>query len=235
MLDFIAGTGWMERTILFYGYYQPKSSDAFDGFAYEIPLAYFLVIFSFFVVSLVLILIQMGIVFKKSTLEEKGKTWERYARIVFSSWDFTVESESNSRQRKRLIHQNILTELGDEKHKKRHETMSSCQKCSLYTCRCIINFIILAMLVGAGFLIHFVQGKSTELTTHNRNANTVVKLLLEFLPSMTITAIGVVYPIFFRLVLAGSAIVAPCVTKITIFRANAHDEGEGICPVLWDS
>lgn len=197
ILDFLSGTGWMERTILFYGYYQPKNSKIVSGFTYDIPLAYFLVVFFFFVVSLLLILIQTGVVFRRSTLEEKGKTWERYGRIVFSSWDFTVESENSSRQRKRLIYQNIMTELEDEKHKHRHETMTSCQICSLYTCRLIINLVIVALLAGAGFLIYFVQGKSAEYTTQNPSADNFVKLLMEYLPSITITLLGVIYPIIF--------------------------------------
>jgi len=39
--------------------------------------------------------------------------------------------------------------------------MTGCQKCGLYTVRFFVNFLILALLGGAGYLIYFVQDFST--------------------------------------------------------------------------
>ena len=57
VLSLFAGTGWMEATPMFYGYYDGTYTFEFEGVSFDFPLAFFLVILVIMMVNLLLIVI----------------------------------------------------------------------------------------------------------------------------------------------------------------------------------
>ncbi|XP_074927367.1 voltage-gated chloride channel TMC4 [Chelonoidis abingdonii] len=100
LMDLLSGTGFMELTHLFYGYYQ-NSAVHFVGFSYNIPLAYLLSVLGYFSVCLLWIVRRAVHLLKRSLVSENGAL-NTYSNKVFAGWDFclgpgtTVHMKHNS-------------------------------------------------------------------------------------------------------------------------------------------
>ncbi|XP_076312107.1 transmembrane channel-like protein 7 isoform X2 [Tachypleus tridentatus] len=105
--DFMQGTGWMELTLLFYGYYNHSKLNLFGtASVYNFPLAYLLTTLAYFLVSLVLMVgyTTEGV---KETLMTSESQLHKYCNMVFAGWDFCIEDKKTAR----LKHNSITREL----------------------------------------------------------------------------------------------------------------------------
>ena len=120
--DTIQGTGWMEITLAFYGYYQPAyvtfyqiSSMPSPNFIhdhsvlkwsnaeyYSVGLGYELVIFSVYILCLACIAKSVANGFKENI--SLGRTWfHRYSDLAFASWDFCIDKTKVANVKKKAI------------------------------------------------------------------------------------------------------------------------------------
>ncbi|XP_021352352.1 transmembrane channel-like protein 7 isoform X1 [Mizuhopecten yessoensis] len=201
IVDFLQGTGWMESTALFLGWYDANEYSmgtvGSHNFNYIMPLAIFLTVIVIFIISLV-VMAQASV---KGFRENIAKTGDavRYTYNVklFCSWDYSVTEELWSTIKQKSVYKDIVAELAESKFRKTRKNMTSNQKCGLYTKRFLVNFLILAMLGGAAYLIFYVQKFSTETTS----SDSFVLLLIQYLPSITLGALNGLLPIIFEVLI----------------------------------
>lgn len=55
-------------------------------------------------------------------------------------------------------------DLSDQRHEQESQSRTSGEKCRLYTIRVLVNFIIIALLIGAGAAIYFAQDFSSSVS-----------------------------------------------------------------------
>lgn len=198
VLDFLSGTGWMEKTILFFGVYFPIEVNV-GSIPYNFPLAYLLVLGFSFLASIILLLVFAGRSFRAAVVNEKSISGNRYCNSILAGWDYSLINEKNAGLKVNMLYNEVIGNIRDDDHYEEMKNMGKGRRCCLYTVRALINILILGLLGGAGYLIYFVQHQSSNYTAANTDPGSFIRLLMEYLPSITIALIGAILPIIFKI------------------------------------
>ncbi|KAK7483769.1 hypothetical protein BaRGS_00024985 [Batillaria attramentaria] len=220
ILDFFQGTGWLEQTMVFYGYY---SGNGLSGSSYNLSLAYMLVCICCLISSLILMGRNVARSFRDSILNEGDGTTE-FCNKVFGTWDYTLTDESSCEIKHKSIRYELLSDMHEQEFLREREKrlQKRSKKCKLYTMRIVINIFICLVLGAAAYCIYYVISFSTEYASDHSDAsgtwNELLLLLVQFLPSITITVLNALLPILFEKVVVGEEYTAAFVIKITLIR-----------------
>lgn len=166
-LDVIQGTGWMERTILFYGIYSNQIYEYYlrdvwnDVLYYNMPLAYILVAISWFLFSLIAIVKSAAKGFKERLIENEGQFY-LYCNLVFGGWDFCINNDKSSVIKHKALFNEIRGCLEEERFKEEKQLRSRENRIFLYLKRFLINIVVLAILVAAGAVIYYAFNYSMD-------------------------------------------------------------------------
>jgi len=100
--DILQGTGWLELTFSFYGYYHPARVILADTQYFNISLGYMLTILFALLLSLVCMTKSVA-----TALQDNiglGKAWlHKYSDLIFTSWDFCIDKANVADQKKKTI------------------------------------------------------------------------------------------------------------------------------------
>ncbi|KAF6017965.1 TMC7 [Bugula neritina] len=204
--DFFQGTGFMEDTSLFYGFYSSSSLNVnIKGISdyvetYNLPLAYLLVTIIYLLTSLIL-MIRSSARGYRDNLSESGVSTSKYSSKAFTSWDYALSDARNIVLKKKGIYQHITHDLHEDRDLERRNARSNAAKCFLWTKRVAVNLFVLGCLGGSGYVIYLVTHVSTEATENKElyeSWHTAVQLLVQFSPSLTLTALSSVLPVLFE-------------------------------------
>nr|XP_022314925.1 transmembrane channel-like protein 7 isoform X3 [Crassostrea virginica] len=216
--DFLQGSGWMEKTAMFYGFYDSQDL-TFGMWSYVMPLAYLMT-------SLVILLLSL-ITMARYTMQSFRENLEdvnekhQYCNRVFGGWDFALSEVETAELKHRSLYKDLVGELAEQRHHLARKNMSSNEKCRLYTARFFINFLVFCILVGSGYLIYWVTDWVTSFLAApdaKTNNDAFIVLLVEFLPSLTITALNGIVPLIFGLVVKAENYTPEFTIKITLIR-----------------
>ncbi|XP_063370532.1 transmembrane channel-like protein 7 isoform X2 [Cydia amplana] len=157
--DVIQGTGWMERTILFYGVYSNQIYTYFlEGLLnsqmyYNMPLAYILVPISWALLSLIAIVKTGAKGFKERLVESEGQFY-MYCNLVFGGWDFCIHNDKSAKIKHKAIYNEVKGCLEQERFKEEKQLRSRETQILLHLKRILINLIVFAILLASGILIY---------------------------------------------------------------------------------
>ncbi|KAL3877097.1 hypothetical protein ACJMK2_034852, partial [Sinanodonta woodiana] len=220
ILDFIQGTGWMERTAMFYGYYS-NAEVKLSTSEYNIPLAYFLATCFALLVSLLLMARNTAKSFRESVMDQENKkNRANFCYSVFTVWDYSVNETEAVCLKQKNISIALTADLSEQRFDRVISQRTGTDKCGIYTIRFFVNFLIICMLGGAGAAIYFAQDFSSGFTNSSsiNNYHSLVKLLIQFLPSIVITLLNAIYPIIFGLLVILEKYRPVFVIKISLIR-----------------
>ncbi|PSN50086.1 Transmembrane channel-like protein 7 [Blattella germanica] len=183
-LDWVQGTGDMERTIMFYGYYNYKllSADGGPPF-YNLPLAY----------------VAVAVVY------------------LLGSWDYCIHNEKSANIKHKALYHEMKACLEAERLEEERQNRSRDEMTRLVLTRCIINLIVLVVLSGALALIYFTFTFAREKLEQD-DIDQLYKLLLEFLPSITIVGLNLLVPNLFTYLVSFERYSPLFVVRITLLR-----------------
>ncbi|KAJ8959361.1 hypothetical protein NQ318_022047 [Aromia moschata] len=194
VLDLVQGTGILERTVLFYGFY---SSEVLSYMAadvtmyYNLPLAY---------------ISAKG--FKERLVEGEGQFYQ-YCNLIFGGWDFCIQEEKAANMKHKAIYSEIKAILETEKLEEERQSRTRNEWYKIVFSRVVVNIIVVAILGACACGIYFVFNYSTaQLETFQTNSTEITtsesfqQLLYEFLPSMTIVGLNIVVPFLFKYLIA---------------------------------
>uniref|UniRef100_A0A8C1VHJ2 Transmembrane channel-like protein n=2 Tax=Cyprinus carpio TaxID=7962 RepID=A0A8C1VHJ2_CYPCA len=187
-LDLVSGTGFMEYSYLFYGYYNNSMIES-NGFSYNIPLAYLLTAAFYFLFCLICMIIRMG-VSARLVIVTGGGAAGGYSMLVFTGWDHGLQGDRATKLKQNNVRHRLQVDLEEERLKKRAASLTLGQTVSLYALRVFLNLIVL-ILIGATF---YGIAEATQFS-QSRKTTGFVGLLLQYLPSMVITASNFVVPL----------------------------------------
>ncbi|KAH3863483.1 hypothetical protein DPMN_026472 [Dreissena polymorpha] len=196
ILDFLQGTGWMEDTAMFNGFYTDKKLELAAS-NYNMPLAYFLVTVAVMLVSLVVMVHNTLSNFKNTVMAKENTSKVNYCNAVFAGVDFNISQLESMGLKQKSIRLGLVSELEEQRHEMQVKNRTSGEKCKVYTARFFVNFIIILMLGGAGAAIYYAQDYSADFTTQPdvaTNYHSLVILLVQFLPSIVIGVLNGAYP-----------------------------------------
>ncbi|KAH3720420.1 hypothetical protein DPMN_063319 [Dreissena polymorpha] len=201
ILDFFQGTGWMEDTAMFNGFYTDKKLELAAS-NYNMPLAYFLVTVAVMLISLVVMVHNTLSNLKNTVMPKENTSKVNVCNVVFAGLDFNIAQLESMVLKLKSIHLGLVSELQEQRHKKEKKNRTSEEKYKVYTARFFVNFNIILMLGGAGVAIYYAQEFSADFTTQPdvaTNYHSLVILLVQFLPSIVIGVLNGAYPVIFGL------------------------------------
>lgn len=166
-LDIIQGTGFMERTILFYGVYSDQIYEYYvndlleNQLYFNMPMAYILVAISWVLLSLIAIVKTAAKGFKERLVENEGQFY-KYCNLVFGGWDFCIHNDKSAKIKHKALHNEIKGYLEEEKLIEERQLRTRESQIFIYFKRFLINLIVFAILIGSGLLIYFAFNFSTD-------------------------------------------------------------------------
>ncbi|XP_041363437.1 transmembrane channel-like protein 7 isoform X2 [Gigantopelta aegis] len=218
VLDFMKGTGWMERTELFYGVYFNKSytvpGKSEDG-TYNMSLAYMLATWICFLISFMLIVKNSGKSVKEAVTDQENTT-TMYCNKVFGGWDFCISNPKTATQKQASLAQELKADLNEYRRRILNAEKTRCQRYRLYMIRLIINLFVLAILGATLYLVYWTT--QTLLDLRKQNLSEIVDLIVEYLPSLTVTFLNFVIPLMFSKVVIAEQYSPSFELKLTLFR-----------------
>ncbi|KAL4239388.1 TMC domain [Mactra antiquata] len=195
VLDLIQGTGWMEKTVFFYGYYSNKEVTIPSG-TYNIPFAYLMVTLVILVVSLI---VMVHHTFTKYTdtivaSEKSSSKTPTFFISVCCGWDYRINGDKPVLFQHKNMYHRLFGDLEDLKHELEKQRQSRGRRCCLWFTRIFTS------------------------ENDSNDYNMMIILFVQYLPSTIIAAINAIYPILFMLVVKLEKYRPSFVIKITILR-----------------
>ncbi|KAF1430450.1 Transmembrane channel-like protein 7, partial [Spheniscus magellanicus] len=199
--DLLSGTGFLEVTSLFYGYY---TIDAvwLSSPRYNLPLAYLLTTFAYLALSLLWIIKRSVEGFKQNLVHDEDQ-FQSYCNKVFAGWDFCITDPRAAWLKHRSLQYELQTDLEEERLKRKIADRTMKEKLRIYSLRIFINIIVIAVLSGCFYCIYratvFSQENSNVSIGHDdvSNTNFQANLLVQYLPSIVITLANFIAPQIF--------------------------------------
>ncbi|XP_036394554.1 transmembrane channel-like protein 7 [Megalops cyprinoides] len=186
-IDLLTGTGFMEYSYLFYGYYN-NTVEVRDDFSYNIPIAYILTAAFYFIFCLICIIIRMGGVIRV-TVKTGGRAVGGYSMLVFTSWDYGLQGERGTRLKQNNIRYQLQVDLEEECLKLQAASLTLAQTIGLYSLRVLLNVIVLGLIGGAFYCIFL----ATEFS-QSQSETDFLSLAVQYLPSIVITVSNFLVP-----------------------------------------
>eukprot|EP00079_Xenopus_tropicalis_P039283 XP_017953054.1 PREDICTED: transmembrane channel-like protein 7 [Xenopus tropicalis] len=197
IIDLLSGTGFLELTYLFYGYYTIETV-TFYVFNYSLPLAYVLVTISCLLLSIAWIVKRAVNGFKQSLVHDEDK-FQSYCNKIFAGWDFCITDQYSASLKHSSLQYELKTDLAEERIRQRKQKRTRGETFRIYFFRFLLNIIVIGVLAGSFYAIYRATVYSLE------NSNTVsgsnadpINLLVEYLPSIVITIANIVTPLIFE-------------------------------------
>ncbi|KAK2543991.1 transmembrane channel-like protein 7 [Columba livia] len=193
--DLLSGTGFLEVTSLFYGYYTIDAA-WLSVLNYNLPLAYLLATFAYLALSLIWIIKRSVNGFKHNLVHGEDQ-FQSYCNKVFAGWDFCITDPNAAQLKHRSLLYELQTDLEEERLKQKIADRTMKEKLRIYSLRICINIIVIAVLSGCFYSIYRATVFSQENSNDVSNTNFQANLLVQYLPSIVITLANFIAPQIF--------------------------------------
>lgn len=193
VLDFFLGTGYLDRSPVFYGFYTRGS---LDFSCLNTPLLYLCAALILYFISLILIVRRTAVGYKHMWI--LGKQYNTFvSHKIFCGWDYTIQDPAAAVLKHSFIKNDLKLFLDEQSFTLREAQRTLGQWIRLYLLRVFLNLTVLCLLGGAFYLIYFATIMS-QLESQKRGHYWLLSLFLQYLPPITITTVNMFLPHVFR-------------------------------------
>ncbi|NXH21244.1 TMC7 protein, partial [Bucco capensis] len=217
--DLLSGTGFLEVTSLFYGYYTIDAA-WISIMRYNLPLAYLLATFAYLALSLLWIIKRSVEGFKQNLVRDEDQ-FQSYCNKVFAGWDFCITDPNAARLKHRSLLYELQTDLAEERLKQKIADRTMKEKLRIYSLRIFINVIVIAVLSGCFYSIYratvFSQENSNVSIRHDIRADSA-NLIVQYLPSIVITLANFIAPLIFSFLITFEDYSPAFEVRLTLMR-----------------
>ncbi|XP_043570812.1 transmembrane channel-like protein 7 isoform X2 [Chiloscyllium plagiosum] len=199
ILDLFSGTGFMELSYMFYGYYK---SDVYQDVNYKLPLAYLLTMFLYFLLCFSWIIGRIVNGFKQECMHEKNYS-TRHSTKIFTLWDFCIKETIMATLKKQSIVNDLKIDLQEQTCRRRKAERSTEDRLFLYFIRFVLNLFIMILLTGAFYCIYQATTTSQQFQrrgSENKEMYFVIEFFMEYLPPIVISISNILLPFLFRII-----------------------------------
>ncbi|XP_072259529.1 transmembrane channel-like protein 8 isoform X2 [Pyxicephalus adspersus] len=193
LLDIFSGTGVMEDTYLFYGYYSEMTG---AESSFNTRVAYLLTPLIFLSVCS-LGLLQCTV---KGITQRRIRTRDYRTPIsirVFAGWDFCVQGAGTSVLKQRSLSIDLKSHLAEELWFWRNTQISTSERIRVLILRVLLNCLILAMMASGFYCIYIATGISQDY--QEKSGSLVAGLVIQYLAPIVISLVLLILPQFFML------------------------------------
>ncbi|XP_045073590.1 transmembrane channel-like protein 7 [Coregonus clupeaformis] len=191
VLDFFVGSGFLERSPVFYGFYACSSLDLQ---CLNTPLLFLLGTLTVLILSLVMVVHRTVVGYKHTWL--LGNHYNIHMSYkVFCGWDFCIHDPEAAAHKLSFIRNELKLYLEEERFQQREARRTLGQWAHLYSLRGLLHFLVLVLLGGAFCLIYY----ATMASQAERSGDyLIIRVLLHYLPPIVITLVNFFLPHVFR-------------------------------------
>lgn len=158
ILDLVQGTGFMEKTLMFYGMYtnrifgdeQPDST-----LFYNLPLAYVCIGAAYLLLSLIAIVRAAAREFKDRLVEGEGQFYQ-YCNLIFGGWDFCIHNEKSAFIKHKALYNEIVGLLQAKRMEYERHNRSRDVMFKLTIIRLLVNLLVIIILAAAAVVIYIL-------------------------------------------------------------------------------
>ncbi|GAB0099050.1 Transmembrane channel-like protein [Sergentomyia squamirostris] len=184
IVDIIQGTGFMEKTLMFYGMYSNRiygyHADVNASLIvlpktlyYDLPLAFVCTTLACFLISLIAIVRAASKEFKDRLVEGEGQFYQ-YCNLVFGGWDFCIHNEKSAEIKHKALFNEIKGLLMAKKMEFERFNRTSDIMAKLIVTRLFINCIVLIILAASAVIIYYLLNVSLAYLDPNYTPDTVL-------------------------------------------------------------
>ncbi|KAI1896062.1 hypothetical protein AGOR_G00090930 [Albula goreensis] len=196
--DLLSGTGFLEGTYLFYGFYKVQAIN-YPRFTYNLPLAYVLVTIAYLFLSLIWIVKRSASGFKRKLVQDEDR-FQSFCNKIFAGWDFCITNENAARLKRSSLLYELKTDLEEERTKQKIADRTRKDKCRIYVLRVVLNVFVIAVLATCFYSIYRATIFSQE-SQMRPTGNVILDLIYEYLPSIVITLANFITPLMFTMII----------------------------------
>ncbi|XP_037328859.2 transmembrane channel-like protein 7 isoform X1 [Pungitius pungitius] len=190
VLDFFLGSGYLDRSPVFFGFYTRGSLNLQ---CLNTPLLYLAGMFLILILSLIMVVRRTTVGYKHTWM--LGKRYSTNVSYkIFSGWDFTIQDPSAAILKQSFIRNDLKLFLEEESFSLRKARRTVGQAVRLYLLRFVLNLLVLLLLAGAFCLINYAAKTSQK----ESGGYWLFSLVLQYLPPIAITFVNLVLPHIFR-------------------------------------
>ncbi|XP_068585178.1 transmembrane channel-like protein 7 [Cebidichthys violaceus] len=190
VLDFFLGSGYLDRSPVFFGFYTRGSLSLQ---CLNTPLLYLAGILLILFLSLILVVRRTTVGYKHTWM--LGKRYSMNVSYkIFCGWDFIIQDPAAASLKHSFIRNDLKLLLEEESFSVREAQRTLGQRVRLYLLRFVLNLLVLSLLGGAFYLIYF----ATKTSQYESGHFWLVSLVLQYLPPITITFVNLLLPHIFR-------------------------------------
>ncbi|XP_060716442.1 transmembrane channel-like protein 7 [Tachysurus vachellii] len=200
IIDLLSGTGFLEHTYLFYGYYNVETVNV-SNFSYNLPLAYVLCTITYLLLSLIWIVKRSAAGFRRKLIQDEDR-FQSFCNKIFAGWDFCITNENAARLKHSSLLYELKTDLEEERIRQKMAERSQKEKCRIYSIRVALNLFVIAVLVCCFYCIYTATIFSQQAQAQDTRYNFIVELIFEYLPSIVITLANFITPIIFSIIIS---------------------------------
>ncbi|XP_054636142.1 transmembrane channel-like protein 7 isoform X2 [Dunckerocampus dactyliophorus] len=193
ILDFFLGSGYLDRSPVFYGFYT-RGSLNFP--CLNTPLLYLTGILAVLLLSLIMEVRRTTLGYKHTWMLGK-RSRMNVSYKIFCGWDFTIQEADAATLKSNFIRNDLKLHLEEQRFFLHEARRTVGQRVRLYLLRFTLNLLVVSLLGGAFYLIYFATKTSQSLGTAD-STHWLVSLLLQYLPPITITFVNLFLPHVFR-------------------------------------
>uniref|UniRef100_A0A3B4EF79 Transmembrane channel-like protein n=1 Tax=Pygocentrus nattereri TaxID=42514 RepID=A0A3B4EF79_PYGNA len=186
VLDIFLGSGFLERSPIFYTFYEYK---ALGPICLNTSLLFFAGMVSILILSLIMIVHRTVVGYKHTWLTGSSFTGNM-SKKVFCGWDFCIQDAQTASLKHSFIRNELKMDLEEQRFRVKVSQRTLKQWVVLCFLRAVLNFLVLLLLGGSFILIYYASEKISIHWTLN--------LFWEYLPPITITLVNFLLPQLFN-------------------------------------
>ncbi|XP_056137066.1 transmembrane channel-like protein 7 [Lampris incognitus] len=193
VLDFFLGSGFLERSPVFYKFYTLGSLNLT---CLNTPLLFLGGILIILFLSLIMVVRRTMVGFKHSWL--LGNHYSvNVSYKIFCGWDFAIQDPATAGLKRSFIRNDLKLYVEDRRFYLREGERTLTEWVLLYLLRIILNLVVLSLLGGAFFLIFFAS-KTAQACDQKIWLHWWSSLFFQYLPPFVITSVNLILPQIFR-------------------------------------
>ncbi|XP_065335621.1 transmembrane channel-like protein 7 [Cloeon dipterum] len=214
--DLVQGTGWMEKTMLFYGHYTSEIYTLNNGLFYDLPFAYLISTLLYFLVSLIAIVKSAARGFRERIITGESQF---YCNLIFAGWDFCFDKPKRMIYVQKAIFNEIKGCLEAERLQTERKIPTRKEKFRLLLSRVVVNTGIISILLASMVAIYYVFTLSRQLLrTYENSESRMLLLFFEFMPYLLIVSLNLLLPLLFTFLVDFEHYSPIVVVRITLLR-----------------
>ncbi|MCJ8737478.1 hypothetical protein PDJAM_G00024440 [Pangasius djambal] len=173
-VDIFLGTGFMEHSPVFYGFY---TNHSLGSKCLNTALLFFFGMLTVLLLNLIMIVCRMVVGYKNTWLT--GIHFNaNMSYKVFCGWDFCIREPGAAFLKHNLIRNELKMDLEEQKFRQKVSGRSLKQWILLYTLRIVLNFVVLVLLSGSIYLIYIATKDSSEAMYEDYSLTTQLNVTL---------------------------------------------------------